>query len=79
MSKPLVGLKNGAGNWREPEWTFLLKDIASNHLTENGEVLLKISLKNYDQPFREFLTRSGAEITDKGSFVYYPSVKFFRN
>ena len=70
---------DGEGNWHEPEWTFLLKDIANNHLTENGEVLLKISLKNYDQAFRAFLTHSGAEITDKGSFVYYPSVEFFRD
>lgn len=67
-----------AGNWHEPEWTFLLKDIANNHLTEEGEILLKISMKNYDQAFREFLERSGAEVTEKGSFVHYRSTSYFR-
>ena len=66
-----------SGNWQEPEWTFLLNDIARNHLTGSGEVLLKISLKNYDEAFREFLQRSGAEVTEKGSFVRYPSLAFF--
>lgn len=67
-----------SGNWHEPEWTYLLNDIARNHLTDRGEILLKISLKNYDEAFRAFLDRSGAQITDKGSFVRYPSVEFFR-
>ena len=68
-----------SGNWDEPEWTFLLEDIANNHLTEGGEILLKISLKNYHQPFREFLSRSGAEVTEKGSFVHYRTTAFFRH
>ncbi len=67
-----------SGNWQEPEWTFLLRDVAENHLTESGEILLKISLKNYDQDFRDFLARSGAQVTEKGSFVQYASTRFFR-
>lgn len=67
-----------SGNWHEPEWTYLLRDLAGHQLTETGQVLLKISLKNYDDAFRGFLARSGAEVTEKGSFIHYRSLDFFR-
>jgi len=68
-----------SGNWHEPEWAYFLRDLATNQLTDEGQVLLKISLKNYDPAFESFLARSGAEVTEKGSFVHYRSLGFFRN
>ena len=72
-------LPDKSGNWHEPEWRCFLRDAALNQLSETGEVLLKISLKNYDAAFREFLARSGAEVTEKGSFVHYRSLDYFRD
>ena len=68
-----------SGNWHEPEWTYFLRDLAGHHLTETGQVLLKVSLKNYDDAFRDFLARSGAEVTEKGSFIHFRSLDFFRS
>lgn len=68
-----------SGNWHRPEWCFFLRDLARNHLAARGEILLKISLKNYDDDFRQFLAQSGGEIVEKGSFVHYKSTDYFRH
>ena len=65
---------NKPGLWNVPEWEFFLKDLASNHLTDTGEVFLHF---NYEQetnlPFSNELRQY---FLDKGAKIYLNEVHF---
>lgn len=67
--------------WGINEWDYFLKDIADNHLEENGEVFFTLNPepdgKYYNDSLYDFFIGNGAVIDEER--IYFASLDKFRN
>ena len=66
--------------WTEKEWRFFLTDLANNHLTDEGRVLLVLNPENdgkyYDKELLHFFESTGSSV--KNERVFYKSLSSFK-